>query len=152
MRRMVITLGATLTLLGAYGVGRAHDDTHDLPAGPIRQRHELMEGIGKSAKVIGEALKSGNLMPVAGAASDIQARAEKILPLFPLGSLHEKSRAKAEIWSNWAEFESSTKKLGVDAGALAATAKGNGDVGAAAKTMFSNCKSCHDKFRVPDKK
>ena len=152
MRKMVITLGATLTLLGAYRVGRAHEDSHHLPAGPIRERHELMEGIGKSAKAIGEALKSGDLKPVAGAATDIQARAEKILPLFPLGSLHKKSRAKPEIWSNWAKFESTAKKLQADAGALAATTKSGGDVVAAAKTMFSNCKSCHDQFRVPDKK
>ena len=152
MRRILVTLGATLTLLGAYGVGRAHEDSHDLPAGPIRDRHELMEGIGKSAKRIGEALKSGDLTPVAGAAADIQMRAGKVLPLFPLGSLHKKSRAKPEIWSNWALFESTTKKLEADAGALAATAKSNGDVGAAAKAMFSNCKSCHEQFRVPDKK
>lgn len=151
MRRYVIVLGTMLTALCALKVVRAHG-AEDLPEGPIRDRHHLMEGIGKNAKIIGDALKAGNPSPVAGAAEKIQADAGKIPGLFPPGSTHPKSRAKPEIWTNWPKFEADVKTLQTDAGALAKAAKSGGDVKAAADTMFGGCKSCHDDFRVPEKK
>lgn len=124
----------------------------ELPPGPIRDRHELMEGIGKNAKAIGGALKSGDQKPIGPAAEKIRDSAGKITALFPAGSTHPKSRAKAEIWSHWDKFEQDAKQLQSDAGALADTAKSGGDVKAASDTMFGACKSCHDDFRVPEKK
>jgi len=124
----------------------------DLPAGPIRDRHELMEGIGDNAEIIGKAVKSGNLEPVAGAAEKIHASAAKALPLFPKGSTDPKSRAKPEIWEHWDKFEKLTKELEAKSAELAAAAKSDGDVGAAAKAMFGACKSCHDDFRKPEEK
>lgn len=152
MRKGMIATGSALMLTCALGVVRAHEPSHKLPAGPVRDRHELMEGIGKNAKIIGAALKAHNFEPVAGAAEKIQAAAPKIAGLFPEGSTHPKSRAKPEIWSNWAKFEATAKKLETNAGALATTAKSRADVPAAAKTLFDTCKSCHDQFRVPEKK
>jgi len=150
MRLYVIVLGTASMLLCALAVG-AHEGK-DLPAGPIRERHYLMEDIGKNSKVIGAALKAGDSGPVAGAAENIQADAAKITGLFPPGSSHPKSRAKPEIWTNWAKFEANAKALQSNAGALANAAKSGGDVKAAADTMFDGCKSCHDDFRVPEKK
>lgn len=149
MRWMVAKATAVLLLFGTCA--RAEVKPEDLPAGPIRDRHVLMEGIGKNAKVIGDAMKSGDFSPVAGAAEKIQADAAKIAALFPPGSTHEKSRAKPEIWTDWAKFEEGTKELGVKAGALVVAAKSKGDVPAAAKAMFGSCKSCHEQFRLPDK-
>jgi cytochrome c556 len=147
---MMKWIAVGLMLLGTSA--RAHETKmEELPAGPIRDRHERMEGIGKNAKVIGDAMKSGDFAPVAGAAEKIQADAAKITALFPPGSTHEKSRAKPEIWTDWAKFEAGAKDLGTKAGALATAANDKGDVPAAAKALFGTCKSCHDQFRVPDK-
>lgn len=151
MRKPVFIAVVACLVAGGLAVVWAHVAPADLPEGPIRDRHELMEGIGKNAKVIGAAVKFGKLEPVAEAAEKIQASAAKIPSLFPAGSTHEKSRAKPEIWKNWPKFEENAKQLGVKAGALAKTSKGGGDVPAAAKDLFGACKSCHDDFRVPEK-
>ena len=150
MRKGWVVAGVTLGALCALRVAGAEHGPK-LPPGPIHDRHELMEGIGKNAKIIGEALKSGTTTPVAGAAEKIQASAGKITKLFPPGSTDPNSRAKPEIWSNWPKFEADALQLQNAAGALATTAHKGGDVGAAAKTMFGACKSCHDDFRTPDK-
>jgi cytochrome c556 len=152
MRGQAIALAAALVVLGAVGVVGAHMESEKLPAGPIRDRHELMEGIGKNSKIIGDAVKSGKVDGVAEAAEKIQASAAKIPGLFPKDSTDPKSRAKPEIWAKWAQFEAIAKRLDATAGELATAAKSGGDVPAAAKSMFGTCKTCHDDFRKPEKK
>ena len=147
-RLVIATLCA---VLGTAFVASAYAAPADLPAGPIRDRHLLMEGIGKQAKAIGDAVKAGNTAPVAAAAEQIQTDAGKILGLFPPGSTDPKSRAKADIWTNWADYSALAMRLQTDAGALATAARAPGDVKGAANTMFGACKSCHDKFREPEK-
>ncbi len=139
-------------LVVAAAVAQAHESKEPLPEGPIRERHELMERIGKQAKIIGDALKSGKLEPVGPAAAKIAEEAAKALPLFPEGSTHPRSRAKAEIWKEWPEFEKLMNQLVSDAKATADAGASGGDVRAAANKMFGNCKSCHDRFRLPEKK
>lgn len=143
----------TIALLGVFaaGVGRAHGAPEALPEGPIRERHELMERIGKQAKVIGDALKANRLDPIGPAAAKIAEEAGRALALFPPGSTHPKSRAKADIWQQWAEFEKLMKQLETDARATVAASETRGDVRQAANKMFGNCKSCHDRFRLPEK-
>lgn len=119
-----------------------------LPDGPIHDRHELMEDVGKQAKIIGDALKTDDLSPVAGAAKEIAELAGKTAALFPEGSTHPKSRAMSEIWANWAEFDKLCNEMQTTALALEKAA--GGDVKAAAGAMFASCKSCHDQFRAPD--
>jgi cytochrome c556 len=149
-RQWVLAVPALLLVFGLTAVS-ADEAAKELPAGPIRDRHELMEGIGKSAKIINNAMKSGDFSPVGAAAEKIQASAGKITTLFPPGSTHPKSRAKPEIWTHWDKFEAGAQQLGTDAGALAAAAKNGGNVPGATKTMFGACKNCHDQFRVPEK-
>ena len=151
MRTAWIT-GAILLFLGGLTAVRAGTSAPNLPAGPIRERNDLMEGIGKNAKTIGDALKSGNSVPVAAAAEQIQRDAGRITALFPPGSTHQQSRAKADIWQQWAKFEGGAKELQAKAAALAVAAQGGGDVRGGAQAMFDTCKSCHDQFRIPDKK
>jgi cytochrome c556 len=144
--------GALLVVVGGVTAVGAGAWASKLPAGPVRERNDLMEAIGKSAKTIGDALKGGNTAPVAGAAEQIQGHAGKITALFPPGSTHPKSRAKADIWQNWSKFEGDAKDLQASAAALAAAARGGGDVRGGARALFDTCKSCHDQFRIPDKK
>lgn len=141
-----------LALLATVALASAHEAKEELPAGPIRDRHELMKGIGDNAKIVGDAMKSGDFGPVGEAAEKIHASAAKILPLFPKGSTDPKSRAKPEIWTHWPKFEADAKDLEKTAAALVAAAESGGNVPTAAKTMFGSCKTCHDQFRVPEKK
>jgi cytochrome c556 len=146
----------SLLLIPAIGLfisfqALAHEEMN-LPPGPIKDRHALMENIGDNAKKIGDALKAHDTKPVPAAAEAIAADARKIPGLFPEGSTSDKSRAKPEIWTNWAKFEQTLADLATHATALAATAKEGGDAAAAAKVMFGDCKSCHDDFRKPDEK
>jgi cytochrome c556 len=140
-------LAVSLSAAGYALAGHA-----DLPPGPIHDRHELMEGIGDNAKKIGDSLKAGKTEPVVAAANEIKSDAGKALALFPKGSTHPDSRAKDEIWTGWDKFEGLMKELEAKAGDLAKAAENKGDVSAASKAMFGNCKSCHDEFRKPEEK
>ena len=151
MRKTVLMLGVAMLIGVGSRTARAHKAHEGLPAGPIHERHELMEGIGKSAKAIGDAMKTHKNDVIAAAAEKIHVAAGKVTGLFPKDSTHPKSRAKPEIWAKWAEFEKSAKQLEAHSAELAAAAKTGGDVGAAAKTMFGDCKGCHDQFRTPEK-
>jgi len=151
--RRVWTIGAALVIVGAAQLARAHD-AKDLPAGPIRDRHELMEKIGKNAKIIGDALKAGKMGPESGigpAAMEISSSASKIPGLFPPGSTDPKSRAKAEIWTNWKKFEEDARTLEARAAEVSNQAAAGGAIAAKAQEMFATCKSCHDDFRTPEK-
>jgi cytochrome c556 len=150
MRKTASVMGAIVLMAGGLQIVSAHE-AKDLPAGPIRDRHELMEGIGKNAKIIGDALKSGDHSQLEQAAAKIQTSASKIAGLFPPGSTDPKSRAKPEIWTNWKKFEETAKQLEATAGILEDRARNGGDFQAEAKNMFGTCKSCHQEFRVPDK-
>ncbi len=146
-------IGAAVVIMGAANLAVAHD-AKDLPPGPIRDRHELMEKIGKNAKIIGDALKAGQMGPESGigpAAMEISTSAAKIPALFPKGSTDPKSRAKPEIWTNWKKFEESAKLLEARAGEVANEAAAGGNIPVKAQEMFSTCKTCHDDFRKPEK-
>jgi len=125
-------------------------DGHALPAGPIHDRHEIMEDMGRAAKAIGGALKAGKPADAAAPATDIAAKIDDFLKLFPDGSTGHGSRAKAAIWSERAKFDSIGADLEVKATAVADAAKSGGDVKAASNAMFGDCKSCHDQFREPE--
>jgi cytochrome c556 len=139
-----------IVVLSMAGPSRAHEGEKDLPAGPIHDRHELMEAIGDHAKAINDALKKGGVAGVAENAQAISEKSKKVDALFPAGSTHPKSRAKPEIWTNWKEFERLTASLDAHAAALAEAARKGSGVAEAAQAMFKDCKSCHDQFRVPE--
>ena len=154
MHKRVWFIGAAVLIGAAASGARAHD-AKDLPAGPIRERHLLMEGIGKNAKIIGDAVKAHIFGPeshIGPAAQEIEASAAKIPGLFPPGSTNPKSRAKPEIWSDWKKFEETAKLLETRAGELANEVQAGGNVAAKADEMFATCKTCHDAFRAPEKK
>ena len=150
MRKTAIAVGVIMLTGGALRVVSAHE--MDLPPGPIKDRHELMEGIGKNAKIIGDALKAGNHEGIEDAAGKIMTSATKIVALFPKGSTDPKSRAKPEIWTHWQKFQDDAKQLELSAGELVDATHSGGEVKAKADMMFGACKSCHDQFRKPEKK
>jgi cytochrome c556 len=152
---VAVALGAFVV---APAVVPAHQhDLKELPAGPIRDRHELMESIGQQAKNINDAFNVGvegfdtGIIQRAGTA--IAMSAARIPGLFPKGSTDPHSRALPAIWDNWDKFDQLAKDLEHEATSLANAAGSEQDekLKEKANKMFATCKSCHDQFRRPEK-
>jgi cytochrome c556 len=148
----------------ASGLAMADDDDdhggHDkLPAGPIRERHELMEAIGDQAEDINEAFNVGaegfDTGIIQRTAQQMALNAHRIPSLFPKGSTDPNSRALPAIWENWDKFVALAKQFEDQANSLSSAAGDEDDenLKEKAQKMFATCKSCHDQFRKPkDKK
>ena len=124
----------------------------------IKQRLALMKDNGAAFKtIIGYMKKNmGTTAQVASAARRIASNAARYPDMFPRGtSMNDgagKTRAKPEIWSQWAKFEAAGANLSKLAWDLSAAA-GTGDkkaMGAAMGAMGKNgCGGCHKAFRGP---
>lgn len=147
MRKRFLLLGVTMVLGGPLA---AQATDAELPAGPIRDRHELMEDVGANAKKLGAALKAKDRGTVLAMAKALNQAADKVLPLFPAGSSHPQSRSLDKIWSDWAGFELANKKFSMATLDLASAAVGSESVEAQAKAVFDTCKGCHDSYRKPE--
>jgi cytochrome c556 len=155
MKRSVLTVGIILAA-GWLGVSVAHEhhakhlpDVKDV----IAFRTYLMENVGDNAKELNDKIKAGKLKEAKLNAQAIALHSTRIADLFPKGSMSETSRAKAEIWQKWDEFEKSAGALRNEADQLVLViADGKADaVKGQLKKVFGECKSCHDNFRTPDK-
>jgi cytochrome c556 len=81
------------------------------------------------------------------------ARVAQLAPMleegFPQGSKVGDSAASAEIWSNWADFQSKMLSFQTEAAKLAQVASGSD--AEATKAQFGKvgaaCKACHDKYK-----
>jgi len=118
----------------------------------VADRQRLMKLNGASWADAQAKLKAGNAEAVATNAETMALIATQILPLFPEGSLTDKSKAKPEIWQKWPEFESAVKNYGMQAEKLrdAARTKDLAATEAVAKEFGRQaCGTCHTPFRVP---
>ena len=149
--KLAIT-GAVLMGLGGYGALAAAPNI----VAAVQARQANYKEIGGSFKAINDELKSGSpdMNTVRPAARDIASRAAHTLKFFPRGSGPEsglKTRAKADIWANQAEFVRVQQEMISSANALN-TAAMAGDVGrmqSARGVLGGTCKTCHDRFRAP---
>jgi cytochrome c556 len=149
--RGLVHLGAlaAAAIVASSSGALADDPKHELPPGPIHDRHELMEGVGANAKKIGAAAKAGKPGDAQVPAEEIAQALAKFVGMFPKGSESPLSRAKPAVWTEKAKFDELAKKNEQAAMALAAVAKSGGDLKAPSGAMFQTCKACHDEFRVP---
>jgi cytochrome c556 len=78
----------------------------------------------------------------------------QLLTWFPEGSGPEagRTRAKAEIWSDGADFQSAARQYEQAANAFNQAAQGGNldAVKAALPALQNTCKTCHDKYRGPE--
>ena len=102
-------------------------------------------------KAVKAALDSGNAAAAVAPAGDMAAFAKQIVSLFPQGSGAGDTRAKEEIWSDWAKFQAvaaahvdETEKL-----VQAAQSGDTGALGAQLKATGESCGACHKPFRKP---
>jgi cytochrome c556 len=120
---------------------------------PIEVRHELMEGVGDSAKAIGGMLK-GEAPFDAQAAMDgfltMRKASEEFGSLFPEGSeTGGDTEAKSTIWTDREGFDAILASFGesVEA-AIADNPSSLEELKASAGPVFENCKACHEDYRV----
>lgn len=151
---LILALGL---LMAAPAVLIADDEDDDLPAGPIHDRHWLMESMGDEAEDIKEAFSIGaegfDTEIIQRSANIIAQNAHRMPSLFPKGSTDPKSKALPAIWENWDKFVQLAKDLETSAQSLsmAAASEDDENLQEKAKKVFANCKSCHDQFRKQDK-
>jgi cytochrome c556 len=180
MRKSVLISAATLSLLSACGEQAVENQAESSaannatampaavekaapPAAPatkeealkiMHDRHEGMEQIGKSTKVIGAQLKEEhpNFGIIRTNAATINELAAKSESWFPTGTGPDvgKTRAKAEIWQKYEDFAAKDRNFRMAAQALQGSAT-SADVNAI-KPSFAElgktCKACHDSYRT----
>ena len=146
-----ILLGSVVALAIASSV--TGQSTTKLWTGDVvADRQRLMKLNGASWADAQAKLKAGNAEAVAVNAETMALIATQIVPLFPEGSLTDKSKAKPEIWQKWPEFESAAKNYAMQADKLrdAARSKDLAATEAVAKEFGRQaCGTCHTPFRVP---
>ena len=120
----------------------------------VKARHDHFEELGDASKKLNDQLKGGkpNFAEIKADADRIAVLAPQIKDWFPVGSGPQDGKrtdARAEVWTQPAEFQQAAARLGDTVNALTATVA-TGDttaIAASAKTMGGACKSCHDKFK-----
>lgn len=154
-RPAALALGLILGLSIAGGTALAAVDAAKVYA----DRHDNFKKIGMAFKTINDGLKADapDSKAIAAQAKIISDLSGKIPSWFPKGSGPEsgvKTRAKAEIWSDWATFQASAKSLQTESAKLQTIAlKGDVEaIKAQTKATGKACGTCHDKFRGPEQK
>lgn len=115
-------------------------------------RRKLMESNNSVAGgTINKAMQARDFTEIQAQVKVILGNMDKILALFPEGSVSEKSRAKPEIWDRWAEFRELPSKVKKAAQDLSDAAKSGdeAEVQAKFKALGEACKNCHESFRAP---
>jgi cytochrome c556 len=121
----------------------------------MHDRHEAMEGLGKSMKALHRELDSGkpDINVIRAQTSTMASTAAKIPGFFPPGTGPDvgKTRAKPEIWKQQDLFIRKSKDFLAASQAIDAAAR-TGDVNkvmALHENVDKGCKACHDPFRAP---
>lgn len=119
---------------------------------PIKERKGIMKKISDEAKVLGRMVKGE--APFDDAKVDVilsgwETGAKKYVTLFPDDSkTGEKTRAKAAIWENKADFEAKAADF-LKAIAAAKAANSADAFKAAYPAVGKACDGCHENYRGP---
>jgi cytochrome c556 len=122
---------------------------------PQHERHELMEGVGKAAKVIGTMFRGEAEFDAAAVQESLATfkdAAGKFGDLFPEGSeTGEGTEAAPSIWEDRDGFNAALKEFAdATAAAIDAAPATLEDAKASVGPVFKTCKGCHDNYRIED--
>lgn len=122
---------------------------------PQLERHELMEGVGKAAKVIGAMFRGEAEYDAAAVQKSLQTFEEaagKFGDLFPEGSeTGEGTEAAPAIWEDREGFNAALQDFAdATAAAIAAAPATLEDAKPAVGPVFQACKGCHDSYRLEE--
>jgi len=118
----------------------------------VADRQRLMKLNGAAWSDAQAKAKAGNIEAIAVNAETMAIDAQHIPSLFPPGSLTDKSKARPEIWQQWADFQAAAKNMEKESEKLrdAARAKDAALTEQIMKDFGRNaCGTCHTPFRVP---
>lgn len=122
---------------------------------PQHQRHELMEGVGDAAKVIGGMLRGKTDYDASAVMKSLQTfddASAELGDLFPAGTeTGEDTKAAPAIWEDRDGFNAALQDWAdaVDA-AIAASPQTLEDGRPVLGPVFQACKGCHDNYRIDD--
>ncbi len=122
---------------------------------PRDQRHELMEGVGEAAKVIGEMMKGERAYDVDAVMNSLDVfddASSYFGELFPEGSeTGNDTEAAPAIWEDRAGFEEALKTWrGATIEAIKAEPATLEEAKPLLGAVFNACKNCHDTYRIKD--
>lgn len=141
--KAVLAAALGLAVATAGGYASAQEDA-------IKARKDGFQVFRVSAGAIKKVVDdNGPASAAVAPAEAIAAQAGKQLQHFPAGSDKGNTKAKPEIWANWAQFEANMKDLEAKAAAVATAAKANNIDGVKAgfAAMGGACGTCHKSFR-----
>ena len=143
----VIAVGVAF---GTVGISSSDAQMSDL----AKQRVAAMKQNGGNLKKLGAAVAAGDNAAAAAAAAAINKVANQIPSLFPQGSGTGDTRAKPEIWQDFADFRS--KANGLESASAKVVADANaGSLGSNPKAVVGSigkaCGACHKAYRAPKK-
>jgi cytochrome c556 len=118
-------------------------------------RVKTMKGLGQNLGAIGKVAKGemAYSMELVGNAEAVVQLSKGLANMFPEGSGGGETRAKPEIWANWADFEAKAKAL-EDAAPQLVVATKSGDIEqikAAVGAVGGTCGGCHKAYRAEKK-
>jgi len=122
---------------------------------PQHERHDVMEGVGKAAKVIGKMFRGEAEYDAAAVQQSLetfQAASGKLGGLFPEGSeTGDDTKASPAIWEDREGFDAALQKWAdAVADAIAAAPATLEEARPTVGPVFQACKGCHDNYRVED--
>jgi cytochrome c556 len=120
------------------------------PTDPIAVRQAGMKQSGKDSDAIKKVVDAGgDVAPLAAQAQAIADWERKIPSEFPPGSDTGKTKAKPEIWQNFADFQSLAADTATQADKLVKLAQADDKAGFDAQyhTMAAACGTCHRRYR-----
>ena len=140
----LIAKTAAFVLALAATVAIAADATDPV----VKARQELMDGNGMNAKILGE-MAGGkaafDAVAAEAAKAALVAASAEIAAKFEMQASDPKSKAKPEIWANFADFTAKAGALNAAATALdASTLEG---VQAGMAGVGGACKACHTAYK-----
>jgi cytochrome c556 len=122
----------------------------------VEYREKRLKAAGGAMQALGQ-YDGSNVEIAIAAAKTIDDVAGEFLSNFPEGSGPDgvgitKTRAKPEIWSDWAGFQAKAKAFD-DAAAILTTAAATNDldqIKTAMGDVGKACKACHQDYRAPE--
>ncbi len=115
----------------------------------VKARQDLMDTIAMNTKVLGEMAggKTAYDAAAATAAKDaLVAASAEIGAKFEPQATDPKTKAKAEIWTNWDDFLK--KATALNAAATALDASSAETIGAGMGAVGGACKDCHSTYQM----
>ena len=150
LRSVALSTGMALIAVGTSSTAAFADD-QEADQARIKYRQSIMSTIGTNMGAIGDIMKNRLVLPgaIANHAGQMADAAALIAPAFKKNLTAGRTDAKAEIWQDWAKFESAIAKYEAAARGLATAASGDDPsaVGPAMRALGKSCGGCHKPFR-----